>query len=366
MAAVERLNGKPIDVEGAAGITDLIPFDVTSSRTLRCTRLVLVPTAILALAVLSVLPLGWKEQAMFGAALITLAALLNVAFRSQMTTLTLMAISVFATVRYGYWRAAQTWEGMTSAGHLRQWDTIFVLLLLAAEFYAFATLILGYFQTVRPLARRPVPLPSDSRTWPTVDVFIPTYNEPLTVVRATVLSALAMDYPAHKMNVIVLDDGRRDEFRDFAAAIGVGYLTRETNTHAKAGNLNHALEHTQGEFIAIFDADHIPTRDFLRMTLGLFLSDPRMGLVQTPHHFYSPDPFERNLERFRKVPNEGELFHRLVQDGNDLWNASFFCGRVRSCGAWRSRRSAASRSRRSPKTRIPPCACIARRGTRHT
>ena len=316
----------------AEGVAISNPFEVTSSRTLQLTRALLILTAILALAVLTPLPLGWKEQAMFGGTLIALAVMLHVTFRSQTVTLALMTISVFATVRYGYWRSAQTWEGMTSAGHLRQWDLIFVLLLLGAEFYAFATLILGYFQTIRPLGRRPVALPSDVRTWPTVDVFIPTYNEPLSVVRATVLAALAIDYPAHKMNVIVLDDGRRDEFREFAAAVGVGYLTRETNAHAKAGNINHALEHTHGEFIAIFDADHIPTQSFLRMTLGWFVSDPRVGLVQTPHHFYSPDPFERNLGRFRKVPNEGELFHRLVQDGNDLWNASFFCG---SCAVLR-------------------------------
>jgi len=71
---------------------------------------------------------------------------------------------------------------------------------------------------------------------------------------------------------------------------------------------------------------------FLQMTLGWFGRDPRLGLVQTPHHFYSPDPFERNLGRFRRVPNESELFHRLIQDGNDLWNASFFCG---SCAVLR-------------------------------
>jgi cellulose synthase (UDP-forming) len=49
-------------------------------------------------------------------------------------------------------------------------------------------------------------------------------------------------------------------------------------------------------------------------------------MVQTPHHFFSPDPFERNLSTFHRVPNEGYLFYGLVQAGNDLWNASFFCG----------------------------------------
>jgi cellulose synthase (UDP-forming) len=283
-------------------------------------------------AVLLVLPLGWKEQAIVGAVLILLAVLLNVSSRSAAVTVMLMTISVFSTLRYGYWRVTQTWEGITSSRHLHQWNTVFVVLLLLAEAYAFATLILGYFQTLRPLRRRPVPLTGDARTWPSVDVFIPTYNEPLDVVRATVLASLSMEYPAGKMNVFILDDGRREEFRDFALQVGAEYISRSNNTHAKAGNINHALKQTSGDYIAIFDSDHAPTRSFLQVTLGWFLQDHQLGMVQTPHHFYSPDPFERNLNQFRKIPNEGELFHRLVQDGNDLWNASFFCG---SCAVLR-------------------------------
>ena len=60
--------------------------------------------------------------------------------------------------------------------------------------------------------------------------------------------------------------------------------------------------------------------------MGWFLGDPKLALVQTPHHFFSPDPFERNLSNFRKVPNEGGLFYGLIQNGNDLWNGTFFCG----------------------------------------
>jgi cellulose synthase (UDP-forming) len=55
-------------------------------------------------------------------------------------------------------------------------------------------------------------------------------------------------------------------------------------------------------------------------------------MLQTPHHFFSPDPFERNLGTFRRVPNEGNLFYGLIQDGNDLWNSAFFCG---SCAVLR-------------------------------
>ena len=290
--------------------------------------------ACAALCPLVVLPLAWKEQAIFGAVMIAFAMLLNWISRSLTTTVLLMAVSIFSTLRYGYWRVVQTWEGVNSAGHIHRWDTGFVLLLLAAEFFAFSTLILGYFQTLRPLKRPPLPLEGDPAEWPTVDVLIPTYNEPLHVVKGTVLAAAALDYPADKIRVLLLDDGRREEFRKFAAEVGVEYMTRDNNAHAKAGNINHALTQITGEFVAIFDCDHVPVRSFLRTTLGWFLRDRDLGLVQTPHHFYSPDPFERNLGQFRKVPNEGELFHRLVQDGNDLWNASFFCG---SCAVLRRR-----------------------------
>src|SRR4029078_12044352 len=98
-----------------------------------------------------------------------------------------------------------------------------------------------------------VPLPPDPADWPTVVVYVPTYNEDLSIVRATVLAALAMDWARYKMRVYILDDGRRRAFRDFAEACGAGYIIRPDNAHAKAGNLNHAMRYTDGEFIAIFD-----------------------------------------------------------------------------------------------------------------
>jgi len=106
----------------------------------------------------------------------------------------------------------------------------------------------------------------------------------------------------------------------------VEYISRPDNSHAKAGNINYALKHTHGQYVAIFDCDHIPTRSFLQTSMGWFSRDPKCVLVQTPHHFFSADPFERNFNSFRQMPNEGSLFYGLIQDGNDYWNASFFCG----------------------------------------
>lgn len=238
----------------------------------------------------------------------------------------MIAFSVIASSRYIWWRLTQT-TGLEPGV-----ATFLGLGLLAAECYTWLVMVLGYIQNARPLRRKPAALPEQRSDWPSVDIYIPTYNEPLAVVKPTVLAALGLDWPADKLNVYLLDDGKREQFRQFAAACGAHYLTRSNNAHAKAGNLNQALKVTRGEFIAIFDCDHIPVRSFLTTTMGWFEHDPRCAMLQTPHHFFSPDPFERNLGTFRRVPNEGNLFYGLIQDGNDLWNAAFFCG---SCAVLR-------------------------------
>ena len=69
----------------------------------------------------------------------------------------------------------------------------------------------------------------------------------------------------------MLDDGRREEFRDFCAEAGIGYIIRPDNFHAKAGNLFHSLKLTHGDYNAIFDADHVPTRSSLQIGMGWFL-----------------------------------------------------------------------------------------------
>lgn len=264
-------------------------------------------------------PLSDGQQLFF--ALVALAGALVIRqIPGRFITQILIVISVIASSRYLYWRASETLILSDPT------DLFFGIGLFFAEFYAWLVLLLGFFQTAWPLERNPIPMAEDRSTWPTVDIFIPTYNEPLKVVKPTVLAALAIDWPEDKIKVYILDDGRREEFREFAASVGVTHLTRPDNNHAKAGNINHALKVTHGEYVAIFDCDHIPTRTFLQLAMGWFQRDPKLAMVQTPHHFFSPDPFEKNLATFKKVPNEGELFYGLVQDGNDLWNATFFCG----------------------------------------
>lgn len=244
----------------------------------------------------------------------------------RLPSLMLIVLSLTVSCRYLWWRYTETlnWGDPFSL--------ICGLLLLAAETYAWVVLILCYFQTVWPLHRQPVPMPADINSWPTVDLMVPTYNEELGVVKPAIYAALGIDWPKDKLNIYILDDGNRPEFKAFAAEVGVHYIARPTHEHAKAGNINHALKQATGEFVAIFDCDHVSTRSFLQLTMGWFFKDQQLAMLQTPHHFFSPDPFERNLGRFRQTPNEGTLFYGLVQDGNDMWDATFFCG---SCAVLR-------------------------------
>ncbi len=296
-------------------------------------RLIFLLAAGAAFCFLAMLPLTWPQQAVLGLLALLVAIFLARGSDSYLVTLMLMLMSMFCTFRYGYWRVQQVIQFFQDpASHWGALDIFFILCLLLAEAYAFMILFLGYFQTIWPLRRAPVSMPENTDEWPHIDVLIPTYNEPLDVVRFTALGSLNMDWPPDKMHVYLLDDGRRPEFEEFAREAGIGYKTRENNKHAKAGNINHALESLSSPYVAIFDCDHVPTRSFLQMTVGWFLRDRKLAILQTPHHFYSPDPFERNLDQFRIIPNEGELFYGVVQDGNDFWNSSFFCG---SCAVLR-------------------------------
>ena len=308
-------------------------FESGDGALLKLLRFVVIAGGISFLVFSGILELTWPQQIILDVLIVPLAIWMDRSSSSYLVTLTLMLVSMFSTFRYGYWRMATTVKFFADPG--TTWsllDAFFISLLVLAEAYAFIILFLGYLQTLWPLRRTPVPLPDDPESWPAVDLLIPTYNEPLSVVRYTALAAMNIDWPAEKLNVYILDDGKRPEFRAFAEEAGIGYMTRDDNNHAKAGNINRALARLDSPYVAIFDCDHVPTRSFMQVTLGWFLRDSKLGMLQTPHHFYSPDPFERNLGQFRTIPNEGELFYGIVQDGNDFWNATFFCG---SCAVLR-------------------------------
>lgn len=229
---------------------------------------------------------------------------------------TIQAIAVAAlvvTIAYLAWRTVATVE-------LSVWWVSIPLLVL--EFHAALGLALFAF-SLWDVDRRP-----DARTVlgtsDRVAVLIPTYNESLEILTPTIAAAVAL-HVEHE--TWVLDDGDRPDVERLAADLGARYLTRPEHRHAKAGNLNHALGVIEADFIAVLDADHVASPDFLVHTLGYF-DDAGIALVQTPQDFYNTDSFEHQARR-DGLPDrfhEQALFYRILQPGKNRWGGAFWCG----------------------------------------
>ncbi|MEF8794280.1 glycosyltransferase [Thiohalorhabdus sp.] len=197
---------------------------------------------------------------------------------------------------------------------------VFSWAVYGTEVYGFLGALLHTFMVWR-LSRPVLPDPPDPGL--RVDAFIPTYNEPPELVRRTLLAARHMDYPH---TTWLLDDGNRAEMRALAEELGCRYLGREERTAGKAGNLNHGLAHSVGDLVAVFDADHVPRRDFLVRILGYF-RDPGLAFVQTPQDFYNLDSYQHRRQPGRGfIWTEQSLFFRVILPGKDRNNAAFFAG----------------------------------------
>lgn len=254
--------------------------------------------------------------------LLVLAVIVLLSWR-KMGRQVILALTLFLYARYLLWRGVYTLNTGDWMSCLVSW-TVYT-----AEAYAFVQIVLFAYHAWSPLERQSVRL----RRFPRVDIFVTVVDEPLSILRRTLIGCTNQDYPKDRYRVHVLDDGQRDEVQSVAASLNCGYIRRADRQHAKAGNLNHALEETSGEVIAIFDVDHVPAGGFLRETVGFF-QDEQVAFVQTPHHFYNPDVFQKNLHLEDVLKNEQSLFYRVLQAGRDRHNSAFFAG---SCGLFRRR-----------------------------
>jgi cellulose synthase (UDP-forming) len=258
-------------------------------------------------------------------------------FHRQPWRFIFILLAAFMALRYIQWRAFDT---LIYTGPL---DFIGMSLLFLAEVYGIIIYFLGMFVNIWPLESRHVPLPPQTEFLPTVDVFIPTYNESDELIRITATAASQLDYPKEKFRVYIIDDGatlakrnhpdegmsawnRHFRLRKMADELGIGYITRETNQQAKAGNINHALQYSDGDLVLILDCDHVPTSDFLQNTVGHFIADAKLFLVQTPHFFINPTPVEKSLNGIADPSGENDMFYRRIHPALNFWNASFFCG----------------------------------------
>ncbi len=138
----------------------------------------------------------------------------------------------------------------------------------------------GRTKTAAPSPQAPIDLPR-------VTVQLPIYNEQF-VVQRLIDAAVALDYPAAKVEIQVIDDST-DGTAELAAqrvrhhqaqGVAISYLHRPQRTGYKAGALAAATAQATGDLFAIFDADFLPGRDFLQQTIPHFATNPRLGFLQ--------------------------------------------------------------------------------------
>src|ERR1700736_472947 len=238
----------------------------------------------------------------------------------------LVATSLILTWNYLLWRITQT---LPPFGISADW--LFGISFLSVELLTGIGGTITWILLTRSSSRSATVTANTSwllHTRPLVDVLICTCNEDRAILERTIIGAMAMHYP--NFRVWVLDDGRRAWLSELCAQKGCNYLTRPDNSHAKAGNINHAIRHlaelpSPPDFIAVLDADFVPFSNFVSRALCLF-KDPAAGIVQTPQHFFNPDPIQSNLAITEVFPDEQRFFFDIIMPSKDAWGLAFCCG----------------------------------------
>ncbi len=228
-------------------------------------------------------------------------------------------VSITALVMYLTWRIAET---LPPGG----WDRNVAWMLIAFETLPIFGLVVKAVTLWNIDSAAPPPM-SELVEMPRVAVFIPTYNEPVEVIAPTIAAACALE-PAHE--TWVLDDGDRPWVAEMCAAWGARYVCRPIHDHAKAGNMNHALDLLAAEdaagtggvdVIAVLDCDHVPLPHFLTATLGWFADDD-IALVQGPQSFYNAGAFDDD----GFSGEQGMFFNVLMPARNHAGAGPFWCG----------------------------------------
>lgn len=264
----------------------------------------------LALALLAVAILPWLDR------------------NSSMARTGALAVCLLLAWRYMLWRIFYT---LPPAGLTLDFAT--GVAFTAVEFLSMVGASISWFFLTRTVNRtaqadRNIPWLKSLPKEPLVDVLICTFNEEEAILERTIIGALGIDYPNYR--VWVCDDGHRPWLKELCLQLGCGYITRKDNENAKAGNINNALRHlstlqVRPDFVSILDADFVPKSQLLTRTLAL-MREPDVGVVQTPQHFYNPDPIQRNLSLTRVIPDEQRYFFDVVMASKDAWGGAFCCG----------------------------------------
>lgn len=197
---------------------------------------------------------------------------------------------------------------------------LFALFVAGEVFHLWQSLT--YVYTIWSMRTKPQ---FDSRFEPSVDIYITVAGEPVEIVEETVTATKAIDYS--NKHIYILNDGyvaKKDNWKEverLAQRLGVGCITRRVPGGAKAGNINNALSHTGGEYVAIFDADHVPHPTFLKKMMGYFI-DENMAFVQSPQYYHNQDTNYITGGAWEQQ----ELFFGPIMNGKNHLGSAFMCG----------------------------------------
>ncbi len=192
--------------------------------------------------------------------------------RHQQLVRALAVLALLSGASYLLWRLLATRSGTSPVLY---WT------LITAEAVGWWSLLLETIVTWDSRHAEP-PAP---RTEPTVDLLVVSFDEPLDLIRASLVGCALVEGNHH---TILVDDAGRDEVRDLAAELGVSYLIRPDNEGARAGAVDHGLRASGADLVVVLGADQVPMPDLINSTRGYF-DDPRVAVVQTPIEFSNRD-----------------------------------------------------------------------------
>jgi cellulose synthase/poly-beta-1,6-N-acetylglucosamine synthase-like glycosyltransferase len=214
-------------------------------------------------------------------------------------------------------------------------NSLYIILLAVISLFGLNALIITILYLVRFLQKKPCPLPPEN--WPQVVVQIPLYNEEFVAERI-IDQICAFNYPREKLQIQVLDDST-DKTTEIARqrvayhrnlGSNIILIHRSNRKGYKAGALEGGLAKTQAEFIAVFDADFLPPKDYLRKVIPYLTSNPSLGMVQA---------------RWGHINRESNLITRtqaLFLDGHQIVEqvarsrSGLICNFNGSGGVWRA------------------------------
>ncbi len=170
---------------------------------------------------------------------------------------------------------------------------------------------------------------------PFVTIQLPVYNE-MHVVERLIDAVAAIDYSKDKLEIQVLDDST-DETSEIISrkitllrqqSISIQHIQRKSREGFKAGALKHAMSLAKGEFLAVFDADFLPSKDFLKRTIPFF-ADASVGMVQTKWGHLNKET--SLLARLQAMALDGHF--SIEQQGRNA--AGYFINFNGTAGVWR-------------------------------